>query len=284
MKVVAFNGSARKDGNTAFLVNAVFKELKKEKIDTELVSLAGKKIRGCTACGKCFEQKDRQCVVTTDFANACIEKMLDADGIILASPTYFADVSTEMKALIDRAGYVAKANDDMFRRKVGAAVVAVRRGGAIHTFDTMNHFFFISQMVVPGSSYWNIGLGRAAGEVEDDAEGIATMQTLAANMARDLNKLNCSYGQKPGRRTCRRGNTNTIQVRYRTIRSTGLFHDAPVLPFFSSPGNLRSYYGCARGDRFPPKGRSTDAAIHPAHGCNHALDGLLCRPDCLCRP
>jgi multimeric flavodoxin WrbA len=190
MKVVAFNGSARKDGNTAILVNEVFRELKKEKIETELVQLAGKKIRGCTACGKCFEQKDRQCAITADFANECIGKMLDADGIILASPTYFADVSTEMKALIDRAGYVAKANDDMFRRKVGVAVVAVRRGGAIHAFDTMNHFFFISQMVVPGSSYWNVGLGRAAGEVEDDAEGLATMQTLGANMAWVLKKLN----------------------------------------------------------------------------------------------
>lgn len=190
MKVVAFNGSARKDGNTAILVNALFKELKKEKIQTELVQLAGKKIRGCIACGKCFERKDHLCAVKGDIANECIEKMLDADGIVLASPTYFADVSTEMKALIDRAGYVAKANDDMFRRKVGAAVVAVRRGGAIHAFDTMNHFFFISQMVVPGSSYWNVGIGHGAGEVKDDDEGLATMQTLGANMAWVLKKLN----------------------------------------------------------------------------------------------
>lgn len=190
MKVVAFNGSARKDGNTAILVNTLFKELKKEKIQTELVQLAGKKIRGCTACGKCFEKKDRLCAVKGDIANECIEKMRDAEGIILASPTYFADVSTEMKALIDRAGYVAKANDDMFRRKVGAAVVAVRRGGAIHAFDTMNHFFFISQMVVPGSSYWNVGIGHDVGDVKDDDEGFATMQTLGANMAWVLKNLN----------------------------------------------------------------------------------------------
>lgn len=134
------------------------KELKKEGIGTELVQLSGKKIRGCIACGKCFGKKDGLCAVKGDIINECIGKMTEADGIILASPTYFADVSTEMKALIDRSGYVAKANDDMFRRKVGAAVVAVRRGGAIHAFDTMNHFFFISQMVVPGSSYWNVGL------------------------------------------------------------------------------------------------------------------------------
>lgn len=190
MKVVAFNGSARKDGNTAILVNTLFKELKKEKIETEFVQLAGKKIRGCTACGKCFVNRDRKCVIGNDIVNECIEKMLDADGIILASPTYFADVSTEMKALIDRAGFVAKANDDMFRRKVGAAVVAVRRGGAIHAFDTMNHFFFISQMVVPGSSYWNVGIGLEPGDVKGDEEGLLTMKTLGANMAWLLKKIN----------------------------------------------------------------------------------------------
>jgi multimeric flavodoxin WrbA len=134
MKVVAFNGSARKDGNTTILVKTVFSELKKEGIRTELVQLAGKKIRGCIACGRCFTNQDKRCAVTGDIANACIEKMLEADGIILASPTYFADVSAEMKALIDRSGFVAKANQDMFRRKVGASVVAVRHAGAIHAF------------------------------------------------------------------------------------------------------------------------------------------------------
>jgi multimeric flavodoxin WrbA len=190
MKVVAFNGSARKDGNTAILVTTLLKELKKEKIETELIQLAGKKIRGCTACGKCFVNRDKKCVIGNDIVNECIEKMLDADGIILASPTYFADVSTEMKALIDRTGFVAKANDDMFRRKVGAAVVAVRRGGAIHAFDTMNHFFFISQMVVPGSSYWNVGIGLEPGDVKGDEEGLLTMKTLGANMAWLLKKIN----------------------------------------------------------------------------------------------
>jgi multimeric flavodoxin WrbA len=190
MKVVAFNGSARKDGNTAILVNAVFKELKKAGIKTELVQLAGKKIRGCTACGKCFTNQDKRCAVKGDIVNDCIRKMLDADGIILASPTYFSDVSSEMKALIDRAGFVAKANQDMFRRKAGAAVVAVRRAGSIHAFDTINHFFFISQMVVPGSSYWNIGIGLAPGDVNMDEEGLATMKTLGANMAWLMKKIN----------------------------------------------------------------------------------------------
>lgn len=189
MKVVAFNGSARKEGNTAILVNTVFKELKKAGIKTELVPLAGKKIRGCTACGKCFTNQDKRCAVKGDILNDCIEKMLDADGIILASPTYFSDVSTEMKALIDRAGFVAKANQDMFRRKVGASVVAVRRAGAIHAFDTMNHFFFISQMIVPGSSYWNVGIGMEPGEVEKDQEGMTTMKVLGENMAWLLKKV-----------------------------------------------------------------------------------------------
>jgi multimeric flavodoxin WrbA len=189
MKVVAFNGSARKDGNTAILVNVVFKELKKAGIKTEIVQLAGKKIRGCTACGKCFENQDKQCAVKGDVANDCIEKMLEADGIILASPTYFADVSTELKALIDRSGFVAKANQDMFKRKVGAGVIAVRRGGAIHAFDTINHFFFINQMIVPGSSYWNIGIGLAPGDVNGDDEGISIMTTLGANMAWLMKKI-----------------------------------------------------------------------------------------------
>jgi multimeric flavodoxin WrbA len=189
MKVVAFNGSARKDGNTAILVNVVFKELKKAGIKTELVQLSGKKIRGCIACMKCFENQDKRCALKGDVLNTCIEKMLEADGIILASPTYFSDVSAEMKALIDRAGFVAKANQDMFKRKVGAGVIAVRRGGAIHAFDTLNHFFFINQMVVPGSSYWNIGIGHAAGDVNGDDEGIITMKTLGKNMAWLMKKI-----------------------------------------------------------------------------------------------
>jgi len=191
MNVVAFNGSARKDGNTAILVNAVFAKLKREGIRTELVQLAGTNIRGCNSCGACFGNQDKRCGIDDDILNDCVEKMLDADGIILASPTYFADVSTEMKALIDRAGLVAKANRDVFQRKVGASVVAVRRAGAIHAFDTMNHFFFISEMIVPGSSYWNIGIGgHDPADAENDEEGLMTMQTLGTNMAWLLKKIN----------------------------------------------------------------------------------------------
>lgn len=189
MKVVAFNGSARKDGNTAILIRKVLSELEAEGIDTELVQLAGKTIKGCIACGQCFKNQDGKCAVNNDVANECIEKMTQADGIILGSPTYFSDVTTEMKALIDRAGYVARANSHMLKRKVGASVVAVRRTGAIPTFDSMNHFFLIGQMIVVGSSYWNIGIGRAKGEVEQDEEGMETMQTLGQNMAWLLKKI-----------------------------------------------------------------------------------------------
>jgi multimeric flavodoxin WrbA len=189
MKVIAFNGSARKDGNTAILINYVLGELQKQKIQTELYQLSGKKIKGCIACSKCFKNRDQQCSVKNDVLNECIDKMLEADGIILGSPTYFTDVSTEMKALIDRAGFVAMANDAMFRRKLGAAVVAVRRAGSIHVFDTLNHFFFISQMIVPGSNYWNMGMGLEKGAVEKDEEGINTMKVLGENMAWLLKKI-----------------------------------------------------------------------------------------------
>lgn len=189
MKVVAFNGSARKDGNTAAMVRHVFKELEKEDIETELYQMAGKKIHGCIACRRCFENKDRHCAVTDDVANECIDKMVEADGIILGTPTYVANASPETMALICRAGIVAIANDAMLRRKVGAAVVAVRRSGANHAFNSINHFFLISQMIVPGSRYWNMGLARDIGDFEKDEEGILTMETLGQNMAWLLKKL-----------------------------------------------------------------------------------------------
>jgi multimeric flavodoxin WrbA len=189
MKVIAFNGSALKQGNTAILINHVFSELEKEGIETELVEFAGRKIQGCTACYKCFETKDRRCAVKNDIVNDCIEKMVEADGIILGSPTYFADITSEMKALIERAGFTSMANGSMFKRKVGAAVIAVRRGGAIHAFDSINHFFHINQMIVPCSSYWNMGMGREIGDVDKDEEGIRNMKNLGENMAWLLKKI-----------------------------------------------------------------------------------------------
>jgi multimeric flavodoxin WrbA len=189
MKVVAFNGSPRKDGNTAYLMTRVLSEIEDAGIETELVQLGGKKIQGCLACSKCFENRDLRCSNDTDFINVSIAKMIDADGIILGSPTYFTNVSTEMKALIDRAGLVSKANGELLRRKVGAAVVAVRRAGSLPTFDAINHFFLITQMVVPGSNYWNMGIGLDKGDVAKDEEGLQTMKVLGRNMAWLLRKL-----------------------------------------------------------------------------------------------
>lgn len=189
MKVVAFNGSPRRGGNTSILIKRVFAELTKEGIETEEVYLTGEPVRGCTACGSCFKKLDRRCAVESDRINEFIAKMYDADGIILGSPTYFSDVTTEMKALIDRGGMVSIANGGLMQRKVGAAVVAVRRGGAGHVFNSLNHFFFITQMVVPGSTYWNFAFGRNIGEVEQDEEGMQTMDNLGRNMAWLMKKI-----------------------------------------------------------------------------------------------
>ncbi|WP_243361325.1 flavodoxin family protein [Fundidesulfovibrio terrae] len=189
MKVLAINGSARKDGNTAIMVRAVFAELEKEGIETRLEQLHGTKFTGCTACYECFKRKDKRCAVKKDKINDLIELMVDADGIILASPTYFADVTAGLRAVIERSGMVARACDDMFARKVGAAVVTMRRGGGMQTFNSLNSFFFIGQMIVPGSSYWNMGFGREIGQVEGDQEGLKTMADLGRNMAWLMKKL-----------------------------------------------------------------------------------------------
>jgi multimeric flavodoxin WrbA len=183
MRVIAINGSARKDGNTAILIRRVFSVLEKEGIETELVQLSGHVIRGCIACNQCRTNQDGHCALSGDIVNDCIDKMAAADGIILGSPTYFADITSELKALIDRSGRVGGANGGLYRRKVGAGVIAVRRGGAIHALDTIHHFLHITQMIVPGSCYWNVGIGREIGEVEQDEEGIHTMEVLGENIA-----------------------------------------------------------------------------------------------------
>jgi multimeric flavodoxin WrbA len=183
MKVFALNASARKDGNTAILLGTVLDELKKEGMETELVQLGGKTINGCRACYKCFENVDKHCVVKSDMLNDILDKMVEADGILLGSPTYFSDVTANMRAVIERSGFVARANDYMLKRKVGASVVAVRRAGAIPAFSGMNLFLHYMQMVMPGSSYWSVGIGRDIGDVLKDEEGLQTMQTLGQNMA-----------------------------------------------------------------------------------------------------
>jgi multimeric flavodoxin WrbA len=189
MKVIALNASARKDGNTAILLNTVLDELKNEGIKTDMIQFASKTLRGCTACNKCMKTLDKHCAVKKDILNDIIDQMLSADGILLGSPTYFSDVTANMRAFIERSGRVSRANDYMLKRKVGAGVVAVRRAGAIPAFTGMFLYLHYMQMVIPGSSYWNVGIGRDIGDVLKDEEGLQTMKTLGQNMAWLLKKV-----------------------------------------------------------------------------------------------
>lgn len=178
MYALAVNGSPRKGGNTEILLKEVLNELHTAGWETELVKVGGTAIRGCIACHKCFENKDNQCSLKKDKFNEIFEKMIKADAMILGSPTYFAAVSADLKALLERSGFVAYANDHAFSGKIGAAVVAVRRGGATHVFDSINHMFQMSRMIIPGSTYWNMGIGLDKKEVKDDEEGMANMRHL----------------------------------------------------------------------------------------------------------
>jgi multimeric flavodoxin WrbA len=186
MKVVAFNGSPRKDGNTAILIGHVFTALAERGIETELVSLADKTIHGCIACRKCAENKDKRCAVDDDAANGYIAAMLAADGIVLGSPVYFQDVTPEMKALIDRAGFVARSNSRMMKNKLGASVAALRRTGGVRTIDTMDHFFLSGEIVIVGRA---IGFGMEKGEVARDAEGVQQARSLGERMAWLLGRI-----------------------------------------------------------------------------------------------
>lgn len=178
MLAVAINSSPRKNGNTEMLLNQVLEPIRKAGWETELIKIGGKPMAGCIACQQCFKQKNNRCAVTRDHFNEVYPRMVAADAIILGSPTYFADMNAEMKALVDRSGFVAMANDRAFAGKIGAAVVAVRRGGATHVFDSINHLFQINGMVIPGSRYWNMGYGLQTGEVANDDEGLANMRHL----------------------------------------------------------------------------------------------------------
>ena len=180
-KVIAINGSPRKNGNTSILLGHIREELENEGISTEEVNLGGGVARGCTACMKCAENQDGHCVFNDDIVNSCIDKMVGADGIILGSPVYFLDVTAEMKGLIDRAGLVAMVNGDLFRRKAGVAVTVMRRAGATTALNTMMNFMVFSGMIMPGKPV--IGLGREIGAVACDEEGIGRAHDTGKDMA-----------------------------------------------------------------------------------------------------
>ncbi len=188
MKVLAINGSTRRDGNTAIMINKVFEELNAAEIETELVQLGGSVIQPCRACWACGGKGN--CVHSADNFRGIFEKMKQADGIILGSPVYCANISANMQALLERAAVVADMNSGLMKHKVGAAVAAARRGGALNTIDAMNHFFLAQDMYVVGSSYWGMAYGRLPGEVESDGEGMETMVSLGRNMAHLIKALN----------------------------------------------------------------------------------------------
>lgn len=187
MKVLAINGSSRKDGNTADMLNLVLAELAKENYETEHIELAGKAIHPCKACFACAGKGN--CVFGKDIFQELYTKMTQADAIILGSPTYSADVSSTLKAVIERASVVSDTNPGMFRHKVGGAVAVARRAGAMNAIDTINHFFLNKEMYVAGSIYWNIAYGRLPGEAMKDGEGVANMKNLGQNIAWLLSRL-----------------------------------------------------------------------------------------------
>jgi multimeric flavodoxin WrbA len=190
MKVTAFNCSPRRDGNTAHMLKTVLAVLKEKGIETEFVQVGGKSLQPCRACGACKQNLNGKCIIESDPINEYTKKMVESDGIIIGSPTYFADLVPEAKILIDRVGYSCGTKEgNPLKRKVGAAVVPARRAGSVHAFDSINHFFLIKEMVIPGSTYWNMSLARSPGEYERDEEGVRTMKTLGENMAWLLMKL-----------------------------------------------------------------------------------------------
>lgn len=187
MKIVAINGSSRKNGNTAIILNAVMEELEKQGIETEMIQLSGHTINPCKACFTCGGKNN--CSFNNDMFAEIFEKMVKADGIILGSPVYSADVSSNIKALIDRAAVVADMNQQILKHKVGASLVACRRGGGLNAIDTLNHFFLNHEMFVVGSTYWNMVYGQMPGDVKNDEEGMANMKNLGENMAYLLKKI-----------------------------------------------------------------------------------------------
>lgn len=188
MKAVAINGSPRKNGNTELLLNTVLNGLKAEGIETELIQVGGKNIHGCRACWACKKMKNGKCVCNDDIFNEIVEKAIDADVIILGTPSYYSDMTPELKAFIDRFGLVASAVGAL-KHKIGAGVVAQRRGGGVAIQSTLHHMFLMNEMIICGSTYWNIGFGREKGEVENDEEAITNMKNLAENIAWTLKKI-----------------------------------------------------------------------------------------------
>ncbi len=183
MKVIAFNGSPRVEGNTQIALGLVLAELEKKGIETEIINVGSHKIRGCTACRKCDENRDEKCIIGGDDVNLWIQKIKDADGILLGSPVYFSGMTGAMKSFLERAFFVAKFNDNLFRHKIGSCIVTVRRAGGLPALQQLNVFLSYAEMMIATSNYWGVIYGRDPGEVLQDKEGVQTMEILGKNMA-----------------------------------------------------------------------------------------------------
>lgn len=195
MKVIAFNGSPKANGNTFASINMVAQQLEKNEIEVEILHIGNKVIRGCIGCNACVKSQNEQCIIKDDIVNDYLQKAKEADGIIIGSPVYFSGVAGTMKSFLDRLFYVQTVNGGLFRHKVGASVVAVRRSGGLTTFNELNHYLLYSEMVIPGSNYWNIVHGHTPGEVTKDTEGMQIMNILGENMAWLLKLIKASKGK-----------------------------------------------------------------------------------------
>ena len=176
MKVLLINGSPKANGNTARALEEMISVFSKEGIETEVVHVGIKDVRGCLACGSCY--KTGRCAID-DIVNECAQKLAECDGLVVASPVYYASANGTLISFLDRLFYSARCDK---RMKVGASVAVARRGGCSATFDQLNKYFTISGMPVASSQYWNSVHGSAPGQAEQDAEGLQTMRTLAKNM------------------------------------------------------------------------------------------------------
>ncbi len=188
MKILAINASPHVNGNTAALLKAVLIPATEAGIETEVIHLGAKNIHGCRACGMCYRNKNKQCICQDDIVNDLLPKIWEADALILGTPSYFSDMTPELKCLIDRVGYVARANGGLLRHKIGAAVIAQRRAGAVSIQASVHHMFLMSEMIIPGSTYWNMGMGAKIGEVASDEEALANMRNLGDNIVWLLQK------------------------------------------------------------------------------------------------
>lgn len=187
--VLAINGSPRKNGNTKRALMIAGERLEQHGICVEHVQLGGLRVRGCQACNWCRKNPEKRCFYDDDGMNEILARVWEADGLLIGSPTYYSNLTTETKAFIDRCGYVSGANGGLLKGKIGAPVVSVRRAGGNITYTAINFLFGISQMPIATSSYWNMTLSRDIGDIENDEEGIRTFETLGDNMAEMIKKL-----------------------------------------------------------------------------------------------